>query len=228
MVLVITFGDIDARCAMFSLGDFESKLNDALERNAILESELDEKDELAETVQRLRDEARDLKQELAVRQQKSSSSATSVTASSHKENMQTALPMTPSSQMNSSQSAIAMETDSVIVHQTPVSLDNSSNSMSIGASQTPNMLNTILNELNLKQQQNGLALMTPNFKQMNGGTVVSTQSAASPHLFNATSSATNGGYSNGLQQQQQLPVTPSIRISALNYVGDALRKVTVS
>ena len=49
---------------MFSLGDFESKLNEALERNAILESELDEKDELAETVQRLRDEARDLKQGL--------------------------------------------------------------------------------------------------------------------------------------------------------------------
>lgn len=55
---------------MFSLGEFESKLNEALERNAILESELDEKDELAETVQRLRDEARDLKQELAVRQLK--------------------------------------------------------------------------------------------------------------------------------------------------------------
>lgn len=47
---------------MFSLGEFESKLNEALERNAILESELDEKDELSETVQRLRDEARDLKQ----------------------------------------------------------------------------------------------------------------------------------------------------------------------
>lgn len=51
---------------MFSLGEFESKLNEALERNAILESELDEKDELAETVQRLRDEARDLKQGLFV------------------------------------------------------------------------------------------------------------------------------------------------------------------
>ena len=55
-----------SRCAMFSLGEFESKLNEALERNAILESELDEKDELAETVQRLRDEARDLKQGLFV------------------------------------------------------------------------------------------------------------------------------------------------------------------
>lgn len=58
------------RCAMFSLAEFEAKINEALERNAILESELDEKDELAETVQRLRDESRDLRQELAVRQKK--------------------------------------------------------------------------------------------------------------------------------------------------------------
>jgi cell shape-determining protein MreC len=55
---------------MFSLAKFEAKINEALERNAILESELDEKDELAETVQRLRDESRDLRQELAVRQKK--------------------------------------------------------------------------------------------------------------------------------------------------------------
>jgi hypothetical protein len=55
---------------MFSLAEFEAKINEALERNAILESELDGKDELAETVQRLKDEARDLQQELAVRQRK--------------------------------------------------------------------------------------------------------------------------------------------------------------
>jgi hypothetical protein len=50
---------------MFSLAEFEAKINEALERNAILESDLDE---LAETVQRLRDESRDLRQELAVSQ----------------------------------------------------------------------------------------------------------------------------------------------------------------
>jgi hypothetical protein len=55
---------------MFSLAEFESKINEALERNAILESELDGKDEMAETVQRLKDEARDLQQELVVRQRK--------------------------------------------------------------------------------------------------------------------------------------------------------------
>lgn len=43
---------------MVSLEDFESKLNLAIERNAFLESELDEKETLAFTVQRLKDEAR--------------------------------------------------------------------------------------------------------------------------------------------------------------------------
>ncbi|EDK97390.1 nuclear distribution protein nudE homolog 1 isoform d [Mus musculus] len=51
-----------------SLEDFEQRLNQAIERNAFLESELDEKENLLESVQRLKDEARDLRQELAVQQ----------------------------------------------------------------------------------------------------------------------------------------------------------------
>lgn len=43
---------------MTSLEDFESRLNQAIERNAFLESELDEKEALKEMVQRLKDEAR--------------------------------------------------------------------------------------------------------------------------------------------------------------------------
>ncbi|EDO34270.1 predicted protein, partial [Nematostella vectensis] len=56
------------RATVCSLEDFEHRLNQAIERNAILENELDEKETLQETVQRLKDEARDLRQELAVRQ----------------------------------------------------------------------------------------------------------------------------------------------------------------
>lgn len=41
-----------------SLEDFELRLNQAIERNAFLESELDEKENLLESVQRLKDEAR--------------------------------------------------------------------------------------------------------------------------------------------------------------------------
>lgn len=56
------------RATIVSLEDFEGRLNQAIERNAFLESELDEKESLLESVQRLKDEARDLRQELAVRE----------------------------------------------------------------------------------------------------------------------------------------------------------------
>ncbi|XP_045141898.1 nuclear distribution protein nudE homolog 1 isoform X2 [Echinops telfairi] len=57
-----------SRATIMSLEDFEQRLNQAIERNAFLESELDEKEDLLESVQRLKDEARDLRQELAVQQ----------------------------------------------------------------------------------------------------------------------------------------------------------------
>ncbi|CAB1434248.1 unnamed protein product [Pleuronectes platessa] len=56
------------RATIVSLETFEQRLNQAIERNAFLESELDEKESLLESVQRLKDEARDLRQELAVRE----------------------------------------------------------------------------------------------------------------------------------------------------------------
>lgn len=54
------------RATVVSLEDFEVRLNQAIERNAFLESELDEKENLVVNVQRLKDEARDLRHELAV------------------------------------------------------------------------------------------------------------------------------------------------------------------
>ncbi|KAM9715516.1 nuclear distribution protein nudE-like 1-A isoform 2-T2 [Menidia menidia] len=56
------------RATIVSLETFEQRLNQAIERNAFLESELDEKESLLVSVQRLKDEARDLRQELAVRE----------------------------------------------------------------------------------------------------------------------------------------------------------------
>lgn len=47
-----------SRATIMSLEDFEQRLNQAIERNAFLESELDEKENLLESVQRLKDEAR--------------------------------------------------------------------------------------------------------------------------------------------------------------------------
>ncbi|PNF28726.1 hypothetical protein B7P43_G07775 [Cryptotermes secundus] len=52
------------RAMMTSVTEFESKLNSAIERNALLESE---QDEARAMVQRLKDEARDLRQEMKIR-----------------------------------------------------------------------------------------------------------------------------------------------------------------
>lgn len=52
------------RVTVSSLEDFEAKLNQAFERNAILENELDEKQRLAEMCQRLKDEVKELHSEL--------------------------------------------------------------------------------------------------------------------------------------------------------------------
>lgn len=46
------------RATIVSLENFEQRLNQAIERNAFLESELDEKESLLVSVQRLKDEAR--------------------------------------------------------------------------------------------------------------------------------------------------------------------------
>ena len=54
------------RSTLASLEDFESKMNTMIERNAFLESELDEKESLRAAVQRLKDETRDLRSELRV------------------------------------------------------------------------------------------------------------------------------------------------------------------
>ena len=54
------------RSTLASLEDFEGRMNAAIERNAFLESELDEKESLKMAVQRLKDETRDLRSELKV------------------------------------------------------------------------------------------------------------------------------------------------------------------
>ncbi|XP_049537745.1 nuclear distribution protein nudE homolog [Anopheles darlingi] len=55
------------RVASESVVEFESMLNQAYEKNALLELEVDEKERMQIKLQRLMDEARDLKQELKVR-----------------------------------------------------------------------------------------------------------------------------------------------------------------
>lgn len=58
LALLDSFAFLLSRATIMSLEDFEQRLNQAIERNAFLESELDEKENLLESVQRLKDEAR--------------------------------------------------------------------------------------------------------------------------------------------------------------------------
>eukprot|EP00063_Salmo_salar_P075080 XP_014049915.1 PREDICTED: nuclear distribution protein nudE homolog 1-like [Salmo salar] len=74
-----------------SLEDFEQRMNHVIERNAFLESELDEKENLLESVQRLKDEARDLRQELAVQQKQERRLSFTVTKNSDKTEDKTSL-----------------------------------------------------------------------------------------------------------------------------------------
>ncbi|XP_019521637.1 PREDICTED: nuclear distribution protein nudE homolog 1 isoform X3 [Hipposideros armiger] len=83
------------RATIMSLEDFEQRLNQAIERNAFLESELDEKENLLESVQRLKDEARDLRQELAV-QQKQEKPRTPMPSTAEAERTDTAVQATGS------------------------------------------------------------------------------------------------------------------------------------
>ncbi|XP_073713239.1 nuclear distribution protein nudE homolog 1 [Misgurnus anguillicaudatus] len=86
------------RATIMSLEDFEQRMNHVIERNAFLESELDEKENLLESVQRLKDEARDLRQELAVQQKQERKP--SISLSKEKEKSE-ATPSRPSSAVNS-------------------------------------------------------------------------------------------------------------------------------
>ncbi|KAI7803269.1 nuclear distribution protein nudE-like 1-B [Triplophysa rosa] len=133
------------RATITSLEDFEQRLNQAIERNAFLESELDEKESLLVSVQRLKDEARDLRQELAVRERTS--------------DVRMSAPSSPTLDIDKTDSAVQA-------------------SLSLPA--------------------------TPVGKNIE-------------HPFIAQKALTNGCGNS--------PLTPSARISALNIVGDLLRKV---
>jgi len=145
------------RATVSSLEDFEGRMNMAIERNAFLESELDEKESLKVTVQRLKDEARDLRQELCLKGDEP-------------------------------------DNDKAVVHQ------NLMNSFTQQSPQTPSQI--------------------PPPKIIDSNKLVSTQTLLTDSMpTSPLKSQSHHLNSNGV------PMTPSARISALNIVGDLLRKV---
>lgn len=151
------------RALIDSLSSFEEKMNQTLEKNAILESELGEKDDLMMTVHRLKEETKDLKSELQVRERSRHSSVTSDTPTPH---------ATPSTRLDANQNKLGRS----------ITLD-----------------------------RDGLTTPFAKSDQISAPRSLAIDSAGVPvqavHPFNAS------------------PITPSARISALNIVGDLLRKV---
>ncbi|XP_070579463.1 nuclear distribution protein nudE-like 1 [Ptychodera flava] len=145
------------RATVVSLEDFEARLNQAIERNAFLENELDDKESLQITIQRLKDEGRDLRQELEVQQKVTIKKETDLT------------PVTPNNER----------------------VDGGQASLPMSAPQA------IPNNRVLEGAHNATPVGTP-------------PRVGSPLI--------NGAPGN-------TPLTPSARISALNIVGDLLRKV---
>ena len=165
---------------MASLEDFESRLNAAIERNAFLESELDDKESLKIAVQRMKDETRDLKSELRV-----------------------LAPRHPN--LSSLDSTVSVDLP-----------DNDKRASSIGSSSERNNnsmadSNKLAADCETKSEceENGILDTPPNSSQSSPATTngIPQSGSATP-----TSPATT-------------PLTPSARISALNIVGDLLRKV---
>lgn len=134
--------------------DFERRMNETLERNALLESELDEKETLQDCIQRLKEETRDLRQEITVREIKDKEKETS----------------------------------------------GSDNSMEVDAKERRDRVSG-----------DGDARANPKGAAVPRSQTVDNGMATPSRLPLATHAST--------------PVTPSARISALNIVGDLLRKV---
>lgn len=106
-----------------TLSDFDAKLNEQIERNELLESEIGEKEELQFVIQRLKDEARDLRQELVIQENfKSKKSLKSPQSELPSEKPASPSIKTPSSVMNGavpkSEPPIATTTTTVTNHTT--------------------------------------------------------------------------------------------------------------
>lgn len=150
------------RSTLASLEDFEGRLNTAIERNAFLESELDEKESLKAAVQRMKDETRDLRSELKV-----------LTASAS----------------------------------------------NAGCSPLPDNDKSSLLQMKLERNNNLNGKSSPDSNKH--AAEVSSREKDIPGILDDTPPSS----SKTSPRHQQQTLTPSARLSALNIVGDLLRKV---
>jgi len=188
------------RSTLASLEDFEARMNATIERNAFLESELDEKESLKVSVQRLKDETRDLRAELRV-----------LAAPAP-------IPGTPGGMnSNTPKRAFSLDSPSSVLPTSRVDIINNQS----GALRTPDNERITtngtshMNYFNRKKVLESIGSGTGNCSEKNNNSTMDSNRLES----NGNDSKINHSV------HHQPPLTPSARLSALNIVGDLLRKV---
>lgn len=191
------------RALAASLEDFESQLNQQIERNVLLENEVTEKEELECIVQRLKEESRDLKHELIARQSEASKRKQQMMDSCMAANSPTNASMSPSSQLTGSNSNDKENQNSQTGQTSKVTSDTSISFNETSSQAKPKMVDS------------------------------TTSPPHSPAHFSFSANSLNSNSLDASQQTSNpssptmpaMVMSPSSRISALNIVSELLRKV---
>lgn len=237
------------RVASESVAEFESMLNQAYEKNALLELEVDEKERMQIKLQRLMDEARDLKQELKVRTLKPDEQGEKLEGGEVTENGDDRnKPLDPSNESASSTTTtttVATAVTAGIGGVNSVCLDGGT--VPEEATLAGSKLETLNNNLNTSMQRSSLVKLSASklndfgretgteqesAKTLDGvvadGVKAALLSPCSQLIIerngNTAPSSTAlvpGGGLSGLNA----PMAPSDRVSTLNIVADLLRRL---
>ncbi|CAF0886993.1 unnamed protein product [Rotaria sp. Silwood1] len=199
------------RTLLDSLSTFETQLNRALEQNALLENELDEKQQLTETVQRLRDETRDLREELDVLHKTNTEKAINAMNTSIK-----GTPIVNSSRMKSILSEAAAS------GTTPTHDSTNRNGLSNGHHKVPSSLHG---------QNNGVFTpSTPKPPSLYSVTdftrnvIPGSPSSSTEQQQLTTNINSPNGYSTTLPNDFTQPLSIPTRLQSLNLINEAFRR----
>lgn len=215
------------RALAASLEDFEAQLNQQIERNVLLENEISEKEELECVVQRLKEEARDLRHELIVNKNNNKNDSA----------RRKQLLMENDAQRDSSLQSISPRINSV-ADTTTNTID--SNGTTAATNSTVNLQSTSGSSASPDAKDPSLQINNANTSTPSKSLIDSTTNAMTPPSYSSNfrfsflSSSSSSKTTDTKSQQTSTPssptmpsivLTPSSRISALNIVSDLLRKV---
>lgn len=213
------------RALAASLEDFEGQLNQQIERNVLLENEVSEKEELECVVQRLKEEARDLRHELVVNKNSSEQSARrkqlmleNSVSSAQKDTSLAQLSINPSLIADDSIRAISDKLDET-------------NLSDVSTNKTSDNLNSVSTRKEEEEEKSvkvdsTTSPMTPEAApRFSFTTPFSNNKSSSSSLSKGTESRSQQTSTPSSPTLPSFVMTPSSRISALNIVSDLLRKV---